>query len=305
MEVKTQKELKYLLNDLTKERDTLIEITKLFNEYRADFKIMPPEKAERIIYSLKESYDICSNNIESTTQLLNSIDVKDTEVKNTKSKKKKSKSNKKSSNKNQKSIDFVLVDEPEIKPDIKEETITKESPTKKRKHKDFVVIDEPEEEKNEESNDTPIIEQKDEFEDNTLLISEKNNKVILPYRYEDLYKVYEENKDSYSSVQDIIDKDYTIPYSFYKNAPIARFKEAFKLMKNRQKSTTKEAFDLATEMMTNYNVHPAIISACKNIDELDIYLDYLENNEVEKFDIFKIKFDILLKKVKSRGKRTK
>ena len=304
MDTKTNKELKYLLNDLTKERDTLLEITKLFDEYRANIKKMPPEKAEKIIFSLKKSFDLCNNNIESITQLLNNIEVKDVEVKETKSKKKKTKSNnKKSSNKKQKAIDFVLVDEPDINKDLNEKVITKEPPTKKRKHKDFSIIEEPE--LHEEIVNTPIVEPEDEFEDNTLLISEKTNKVILPYRYEDLYKVYEENKETYSSIQDIIDKDYTIPYTFYKNAPIARFKEAFKLMKNKQKASTKEAFDLATEMMTNYNVHPAIITACQNVDELDIYLDYLENNEIEKFDIFKIKFDILLKKVKSRGKKAK
>lgn len=46
------------------------------------------------------------------------------------------------------------------------------------------------------------------------------------------------------------------------------------------------------ELLFNYNLHPAIISACKNIDELDIYLDYLENNETDKFNCFNIKFEI-------------
>lgn len=39
-------------------------------------------------------------------------------------------------------------------------------------------------------------------------------------------------------------------------------------------------------------LHPAVITACKNIDELDIYLAYLETNELDKFDIFDVVFDI-------------
>ena len=52
------------------------------------------------------------------------------------------------------------------------------------------------------------------------------------------------------------------------------------------------AFDLGTELLFNYNLHPAIISACRNLDELDIYLDYLENNETENFKCFSIIFEI-------------
>ena len=40
--------------------------------------------------------------------------------------------------------------------------------------------------------------------------------------------------------------------------------------------------------MFESNLHPAIISACKTLEELDIYLDCLEDNELEKFSCFKI-----------------
>jgi len=46
------------------------------------------------------------------------------------------------------------------------------------------------------------------------------------------------------------------------------------------------------------NLHPAVIAACKNLDELDIYLDYLNNNELDKFTIFNIQYDILPIKIK-------
>ena len=45
---------------------------------------------------------------------------------------------------------------------------------------------------------------------------------------------------------------------------------------------------LGIELMFETNLHPAIISACKNLEELDIYLDCLEDNELEKFSCFKI-----------------
>lgn len=42
--------------------------------------------------------------------------------------------------------------------------------------------------------------------------------------------------------------------------------------------------------MLNYSLNPAVIAACRNEDELDIYLDCLEENELEQFDIFDIKY---------------
>jgi hypothetical protein len=53
------------------------------------------------------------------------------------------------------------------------------------------------------------------------------------------------------------------------------------------------ALDLATEAFFKSNLHPAIISACKNTDELDIYLSCLEFDELEDFKIFNIVFDIM------------
>ena len=53
-----------------------------------------------------------------------------------------------------------------------------------------------------------------------------------------------------------------------------------------------EAFDLGMELTFNYNLHPAIICACKTLSELDLYLDYLDNKENGKFDCFKIIFDV-------------
>lgn len=52
-------------------------------------------------------------------------------------------------------------------------------------------------------------------------------------------------------------------------------------------------FLLGAELLVNYNLHPAIITACKNIDELDVYLSCLEDDQLDKFNLFDIKFEML------------
>ena len=44
--------------------------------------------------------------------------------------------------------------------------------------------------------------------------------------------------------------------------------------------------------MFKYDLNPIIIAACRNLDELDIYLDCLEEDEVNKFKCFDIRFEI-------------
>ena len=134
--------------------------------------------------------------------------------------------------------------------------------------------------------------------ENTLIISEMQGKVFLPYTVDNLNKILEENKSKYKDINEVIEKEFVIPYEIFKNPIFSRFKEAFKLIRYKEHGSIKEAFDLGMELLLNYNLHPAIISACRNIDELDIYLDYLENNETDKFSCFDIKFEIapILKK---------
>ena len=142
--------------------------------------------------------------------------------------------------------------------------------------------------KNEESADkkTKILE-------NTLIISEKNGNVILPYTIEELNSALEKNPSKYKSLEDVVEKKYTRPIKYYKNSSVARFKETFKLVRERNKGPLKHAWDLALESFFNHDLHPAIISACKSIDELDIYLSCLEYDELEDFKFFKIIFDVL------------
>lgn len=128
--------------------------------------------------------------------------------------------------------------------------------------------------------------------ENVLLISEVDKKVVLPYTIDNIMQTLEEDISAYDTIQDVIDKKYTKPLNYYKHSSLARFKEAFKLVKERQKGTFFEAIDLALELFSNYNLHPAVISACKDLNELDVYLSCLEYNELDDFHFFKTIFKI-------------
>lgn len=128
--------------------------------------------------------------------------------------------------------------------------------------------------------------------ENTLLISEIDDKVVLPYTLKELNEKLSKNPGEYKTISDVIDKVYTKPLKYYRNSSIARFKEAFKLIREREKGSFLQALDLAFELFSNYNLHPAIISACKNLNELDVYLSCLEYNELNDFHFFKTIFKI-------------
>lgn len=131
------------------------------------------------------------------------------------------------------------------------------------------------------------------YVENTLVISDTKKKVILPYninKVEDILK----NNNKYSSVEDVIDKIYTKPLNYYKFSPISRFKEAYKLITEREKGSKFKALSLAFELFSNYSLHPAIITACKSLDELDIYLACLEENDLDDFKFFNIKYEVPL-----------
>lgn len=129
--------------------------------------------------------------------------------------------------------------------------------------------------------------------ENTLIISETNKTVTLPYKISELKNLLRNNSEKYNSLSDIILDKYTIPISEYKFSALSRFKEAYRLIINKEHGSKKQALNLAFELFSNYNLHPAIITACKNLNELDIYLSCLEFNELEDFRFFKIVYDVL------------
>ncbi len=125
------------------------------------------------------------------------------------------------------------------------------------------------------------------LEDNkTLIISEEEGKVYLPYTKDEVKEDMAQNKGK--KISELIEENYILPLDKYKNSMKARFREGYNLMYKKEGKSRKSAFLLGLELMFESNLHPAIISACKNLEELDIYLDCLEDNELEKFSCFKI-----------------
>lgn len=62
-------------------------------------------------------------------------------------------------------------------------------------------------------------------------------------------------------------------------------------MRNREKAGIIESLKYAIMLKNERELHPAIITACKTQDELDIYLACVENDLLQLFDSFEVKFD--------------
>ena len=152
--------------------------------------------------------------------------------------------------------------------------------------------------------DSNIKIQNDENEvkdNNTLIISDSNQNVVLPYKVIELEEKLKKNK-KYKTLQEVIKNEYTLPLETFKNPTKSRFREAFQLIKKKEHGSLKEAIELGFELMFQSDLNPAIIAACKDLDELDIYLDCLDDNELDKFSCFKIEYNVPPTK---KGKRAK
>ena len=129
------------------------------------------------------------------------------------------------------------------------------------------------------------------YSENTLVVSETSQNVTLPYKLSEINEIIKNEPNKYSSVDDVITKKYTLPLKTFKNPTVSRFKQGFKLMREKEHSSFRAAFDLGMELVFDSNLHPAIIPACSNLEELDKYLYYMEKEETDKFDKFNIVFE--------------
>lgn len=130
------------------------------------------------------------------------------------------------------------------------------------------------------------------MDNNILVISEKEQKAYLPYKYTEVKKIYENPNYNYNSIMEVIQDLYIVPLNKFENFSIARFREAFNLIRHKEKGSIFSTLDLALELMFKYNLNPIIIAACRNLDELDIYLDCLDENELYDFKCFEIRFEV-------------
>ncbi len=128
--------------------------------------------------------------------------------------------------------------------------------------------------------------------EDTLFISERENKVVFPYKISELQQIYDSNPSKYSSLLDVAKDYFAKPLDDYKFAPFARFREAYKLVIERAHGNKIAAVKLAKELFSNYNLNPAVIAACKSLRELDVYLSCLEYDELEDFHFFKVAYDV-------------
>lgn len=132
-------------------------------------------------------------------------------------------------------------------------------------------------------------------DNNILRISEKEQKAFLPYLISDVKNIFENAKNSsteFASIKDVINKFYVLPLDNFKHSATARFREAFNLILNKEHGSIIKALDLGIELMFNFDLNPIIIAGCRNLDELDIYLDCLSTNQLYDFKCFQIIFEV-------------
>ena len=137
--------------------------------------------------------------------------------------------------------------------------------------------------------DTILTESQDTKEKRVLLISSKTQEVILPYTNEQIEKFIEYGK--YQTKEEVIKNEYTIPLSKYKNEALSRVKEGYKLARKKEGLGITESVKYAINLIFERRLHPAVITACNTIDQLDIYLACLDENVPELFDFFEVKFE--------------
>lgn len=128
---------------------------------------------------------------------------------------------------------------------------------------------------------------------NTLVVSEKLKKVLLPYSEKEILEYLEQYPNQYKSFEDVVRKEYIIPIDMYLKHPvIARFRESYSLIRDKEAMSILDAFKFAMEMMFRYEINPAIIAACKSKLQLEKYLDCLSRKKLDEFLDFEINFEI-------------
>ncbi len=125
-----------------------------------------------------------------------------------------------------------------------------------------------------------------------LLISERLQKICIPYKLSELEEYIKNNPDTYDSLQDVVEKNFTLPFSnFNKHPSKSRFSEAFNLLRKDGNSFVKSVA-YAFKLSNKRNLNPAIITCCKTKQDLDEYLKCLDSNTLDNFKKFKIIYDI-------------
>lgn len=136
-----------------------------------------------------------------------------------------------------------------------------------------------------------------EYSNNILRVSEKENKVYLPYSNSEILSYLDQFPNDYKSAKEVIKKEFILSLDYYMKHPVlARFRETYSLIRDKESKSIMEAIKYSMNIMFTYELNPVIIAACKTQEQLENYLNCLQNNTLDKFTDFEIKFEVSLSK---------
>lgn len=135
-------------------------------------------------------------------------------------------------------------------------------------------------------------------ENKVLIISEKENKVYLPYKKTELKAYLSQYPTSYYSYKNVIEKEFILPLNYFMNNPsMARFRETYSLYRDREATSVIEALKKALSLAFKSELNPAVIAACKTKKQLNNFILYLDENKLNDFSDFEIIYDVKPQKI--------
>lgn len=135
-------------------------------------------------------------------------------------------------------------------------------------------------------------------ENKVLIISEKENKVYLPYKKTELKAYMSQYPTSYYSYKNVIEKEFILPLNYFMNNPsMARFRETYSLYRDREATSVVEALKKALSLAFKSELNPAVIAACKTKKQLNNFILCLDENKLNDFTDFEIIYDVKPQKI--------
>ena len=134
---------------------------------------------------------------------------------------------------------------------------------------------------------------KAESDNETLIISERNNKIYLPYKIIELDNYIKAYPSEYKDYSDVVRKEFILNLTdFMKHPNKSRFEEAYNLNRNKEGKSVVSSILYGLKLSGKSNLSPAIIAACKSSSELDRYINCLDENKLNTFKSFNIIYEI-------------
>ena len=135
-------------------------------------------------------------------------------------------------------------------------------------------------------------------ENKVLIISEKENKVYLPYKKTELKAYLSQYPTSYYSYKNVIEKEFILPLNYFMNNPsMARFRETYSLYRDREATSVVEALKKALSLAFKSELNTAVIAACKTKKQLNNFILCLDENKLNDFSDFEIIYDVKPQKI--------